>query len=367
LVQRGRGPAEALVWRSLAEAGLAADTGNSFLVVAIVADAEGMADPAQAGASPLWPSGRAGVFFAGNRPAAYATRTEITYQDDTVTFERSLVDPEGDRRNALGLSLHPGRSHYIDGTDLLDAIIDTDDQHTLLALRRWRDLVERACQSGPAPLDLIPRNLVLDETGDLVVIDQEWSSALADAQDVLRRGVLLTALHLWQRDKLTGRWNRCATVADVARSIAAVVGTEWEPGWLDGAVAAEAAFQAEVSIVRGASDRDAAHRVAAEFFWSALQAPVPRQAPDEASSATAVELARSLHQAQLRIEALSDDVERAMAKAESHRRSRELQAERAEAELARAQQALSELEALRATLSWRVTAPLRRLRAWLPR
>jgi hypothetical protein len=44
-----------------------------------------------------------------------------------------------------------------------------------------------------------------------------------------------------------------------------------------------------------------------------------------------------------------------------------LQAERAEAELARAQQTLTELEALRATLSWRVTAPLRWLRAWLPR
>jgi SAM-dependent methyltransferase len=367
LVQRGPGPAEALVWQSLAQAGLAADTGNSFLVLASVADADQTAAPGQVVPSPLWPPGRAGQFFAINRSAPYAVRTEITCHDGTVTFERSLVHPDGDRRNALGLTLHPHRSDYVDGIDLLDAVTDTGDERTTSALRRWQAMVERACQDGPAALDLIPRNLVQDETGDLVVIDQEWSSALADTQDVLRRGVLLTAVHLWLHGRLTGHWEGCDTVADVARSIAAVVGPDWEPGWLDRAVTAEVALQAEVSIVPGARDRDDAQRRAADFFWSALQSPVPRPVSDGPTAATAMELARSLHQAQLRIQALSGEVERALAEAESHRRSRELQAERAEAELARAQQTLTELEALRATLSWRVTAPLRWLRARLPR
>jgi SAM-dependent methyltransferase len=378
------GPAESRAWRSLVTAGLAGETGNSFLVLA------SRADPAA-----LWPAHRAGVFFGGNRQPAYAMRTEIVHRDGSVRLERSFLVADVDRSNRLGLDVHATSSTFQPGTDLLDELTDTADLRTVALLTGWRELAERSATGDTVPFDLIPRNLVLRPDGGLAVIDQEWTADGIDAEFVLRRGAMLTAMHLWMAGRLTGHWAGCATVADVARSIAAVVGPDWDAGWLDRAVDAEAQFQAAVSVVPGALDAAHHERQAQEFLRSVMNAPVPQIPEGGTGGATEVELARSLlradaamaelsaehHQDQATIgeltaelqrareaiERLTDELDRTRGLVESHSRSRQLQVERAETELARAQRALAELESLRSTLSWRVTAPLRQLRTRLPR
>jgi SAM-dependent methyltransferase len=378
------GPAESRVWRSLVMAGLAGETGNSFLVLASRADL-----------TALWPEHRAGVFFGTNRQPAYAMRTEIVRRDDSVRLERSFLVPDIARDNPLGLDVHAISSTFLPGTDLLDELTDTTDPRTVGLLTDWRDLVRRSTTGSTAPYDLIPRNLVLRPDGGLAIVDQEWTSDRIDADFVLRRGAMLTAMHLWVAGRLPGHWAGCATVADVARSVATVVGPNWDAGWLDQAVDAEAQFQAAVSVVPGALDAEHHEQQAQEFLRSVMNAPVPQVPEGGTGGSGELEVVRSLYRTQqaltdltaehqqaqavigdltgelqatrATVERLTAELDRTRGLAESHSRSRQLQVERAEAELARAQQALAELESVRATLSWRVTAPLRQLRTRLPR
>ena len=233
---------EAAGWRVLVDAGLAEETGNSFVVVATKGD----------GSAELWPADRAAVYFSAGRVVAQSTRTAVVRDGAGLRFDRQPLSPAGPA--VTGPRLVAGQEAYVDGESLVDVIArdGLDGARGLLAA--WVAAVE----AEPAALDLVPHNVVVTPAGTLVPVDQEWRDPAADPARVLRRGVLLLA------EGLIGRaspvWPPKTTVGDVARAVAEVVGLP--EGWLDLAIAEEARFNALAAAAR--PDLDGPERV--EFF-----------------------------------------------------------------------------------------------------
>ena len=69
---------EHAVWRRLVEAGLEAEFGNSFLVLA-----------GKGGPSELWPAGQAGAFYTSDRVKHLNTATVVQRSGDSVVFKRT--------------------------------------------------------------------------------------------------------------------------------------------------------------------------------------------------------------------------------------------------------------------------------------
>lgn len=251
---RARGADEALLWRSFVDAGLATDTGNSFVVLAR-ADGEG---------PDLWPAGSAGAFFSTGRRSRYLQRTTLRLDDDGLRFDRApLTDAEQGPIAVTG-SVVPFRG----GVDLLDAVA-TEEPLAALAplLDQWTAMLDARLEAGgPAPVDLLPHNLVVGPDGELLVVDEEWTSSEATREDVVTRGVIWLAIALANRvvpERLPG----CETVGDVARRIGPMVGLDDEGHWLSPAIDREAAFQAAVQqSPEGESPEDGAARHRTNFL-----------------------------------------------------------------------------------------------------
>lgn len=399
---------ERLVWRSFVQAGLAADTGNSFVALA-----------GKSGLTDLWDPEVGGVFYSVDRRSAYAVETRIVTQDGEVRLDRTrLVDaPWTD-----DLSVLTGSSPFEPGRDLVEVFVDTDDPDSVAALKQWKAMVEEADTADGLPLDLVPHNLVVREDGSLVAIDDEWRLAGGRIEDVLRRGVLTLGVSLALRGRSRAPWAGCENYREVTTRIGAAVGLT-EPGWLERAVAAEAARQARISLHPAylTSEGDAAAasakafnnileiRLDSQLRFGVTQANLRASAGAMASTGeTADSLRHQLHLArvdahELRIAADNQrlDLSRQLTEArgalieaadevEHHRtrtgaldtRIEALERERAQQvavntvlrsevehfrndvrDLSKlASDTAGELERTRATLSWRVTAPLRWVR-----
>ncbi len=395
---------ERMVWRSLVQAGLSGNTGNSFLVLAT-----------KDGQSRLWPADRAGAFFTTDRRAAYSARTDLVLGNGgELTLRRSLLST-GVRAENANLQVRDGESAFHRGSDLLDSIIDTDDPSTVQLLHRWRDLALAEAADGPIPLDLIPRNVLVDPDDGLVVIDQEWFSASGTPDDLLRRGALLLSVHLVVLGPLKGEWAGCSTVRDVAASIGRIVGPDWGTEWIDRAVAAEVTLQAQVSLQPGTPTAEGQLARAEEFFAEMLNRTIrsPRgfadrqhmllaraaRASDDPTE-TVDSLRHQLNTVRTKAHELGASYqeerelrERAAASAVAYQarasaretefielqlsldrlRSNPDDAQSSIAEIAAegehqrsiAAGARGELERMKATISWRITAPLRRVRSRL--
>jgi SAM-dependent methyltransferase len=266
---RARGADEGLLWRSFVEAGLATETGNSFVVLARTAGG----DP-----SGLWPEGTAGTFFSTGRRSRYAARTRLLLDGDGLRFDRQRLAPATDGPIQVVGSVVP----FQQGVDLLEAVA-TEEPLTALQplLDRWVALLdERVREDRPTPVDLLPHNLLVGPDGDLVVVDEEWTSTEATREDVLTRGVIWLALALTQRvvpERLPGY----DTVGDVARAIGRMVGLDDEGHWLSPAIEREAAFQASVQQAPEGEAPDAGTARHRANFLVALGTPLIRTALGE--------------------------------------------------------------------------------------
>jgi precorrin-6B methylase 2 len=224
---------EGLLWRSLVEAGLEQDTGNSFLVLA------GKNAP-----SGLWPAAVAASFYSMGRRARYTAGTQVRVVEDGVEFHRSPLRPEvagPDDRYRIAASAEV----YRPGQDLVEHLATHPDADLADLLARWLRLVEeyRVIGGLGGTLDVVPHNLVISEDGRLHVIDVELFGT-ADRDQVVRRGLYWLAYHVC-RASPPGRWGAADTVGEVAAVLGAaagLVGTEW----LDRAVREEAAVQTEI-------------------------------------------------------------------------------------------------------------------------
>lgn len=224
---------EAAAWKSLVAGGLAAQTPNSFVVVAH------RGQPADS----LWPAERGAVYFSRGRRARYSTVGVVELELGPaahVVDRRPLVPHAADAQDDPRLS--PYREPVYHGVPLLTVLAERGLRQSAPLLAQWRDLVLRTTeQSATTPIDLIPANLLLTSAGELVAYDQEWSSRIADPTSALRRGALLTAQQLVGRSRRDGT----LTVREAALLIGRLVGLE-TPDWLEHTVAEEARFQQRV-------------------------------------------------------------------------------------------------------------------------
>ncbi len=377
---------ERLTWRSLVAAGLAGETGNSFLVAAT--------KPPAGGATPgsLWPAGIAGAFYSVGRRGPYLVESRIDVGGPVgVVRRRRLAGPAStasqaspaspaspaaaggapDRREpgagswtwtqrmGDGVTLTVRDSPFVPSRDLLDLLVDTHDPATVRYLTRWSELVRAAAAAGdPAgmPLDLVPHNLVVDPAGTVVVIDDEWRSGAATAELVLGRGALYVGIHLAHGHRPIGPWAGCDTVRDAVVAVGGIVGLAADGSWISDVVEQEAWLHTRVLARDGDITDDERHRQLVNYLQGVLAGRLHAR-DDALQRLRRLRLERDRAAAELaeyRVELDRIRDELATCRVELARATAGLARER----LLR-DESLVENDLLRATLSWRVTEPLR--------
>ena len=220
------------LWRSLVEAGVEQDFGDSFVVLATK------------GAAPSrWPQGVAGAFFTVDRRSAYAASTFIDV-DGSVEFRRVARTDDALHAN---LTIAPGTAAYCAGRDMIDVICDpASDPGALLG--QWLALLDAAIATGEGtPIDLVPHNLVIDDDGVAHTIDIELISPDAPREEVVQRGLVWLADRVARRTP-PDRWDGVESVRDLAIRFGQLLGLDAEGTWVDQAITAEAKVQAEVGV-----------------------------------------------------------------------------------------------------------------------
>ena len=231
---------ERLLWESFVDAGLAGETGNSFVVTATKG----------AATEPLWPAGRVATYFSVGRRARWSTRTDVqAATDGSVSFERRSLFPAAQAPADEALRLHGGREDHVAGRELLDIGRHGSHDELVEALGRWADLV-RALPAGldEIPVDLVPHKVRVLDDGSLRPFGQDLSADPSgfSAEDLVRRGVLWLAARLVPLTP-PARWDGCETVRDVVVLLGTAVGLEPGGAWVDACVSSEARIQATVS------------------------------------------------------------------------------------------------------------------------
>jgi hypothetical protein len=225
---------EAAVWRTLVEAGLAMDFGNSFLVIAGKGDAN---------LERLWPAGRLASFYSYDRRSELTAETTVEQTAGEIRFVRHGIR---DTTTVNGLRLVETQSHYETGRDLLDVIAEGGLAVAADYLTRWRRIIDETARtdSGTA-IDLVPHNLIVDEHGELKVIDIELYDADMPVEAVVRRGVYWFANSVTRRSP-PQRWQPHTTVGEVMTALGAFAGLPADGSWLELAIAEEAQLATRV-------------------------------------------------------------------------------------------------------------------------
>lgn len=218
---------ERLLWRQLVDAGLEADFGNSFLVLATKGDSPS-----------LWPQGRAGAFYTTNRRPSLNTATRIETIGETVQLRRTTLRP-GAARVSSGFRIIESVHPFQEGTDLtaLLATEGVDAWRPLVA--DWLRLVDEAFANNPeTAVDVVPHNLIIDDSGKVHGIDVELSCPDVNREQLIRRGVF------WLADRCAPlapmkQWAPARTVGDLMAILGEPVGLPADGSWIEQAVAEE--------------------------------------------------------------------------------------------------------------------------------
>lgn len=230
---------ERMLWESFVEAGLAAETGNSFVVTATKGPT----------AEAVWPDGRLATYFSVGRRSGWSTRTDVVSSGaGGVAFERQRLFPGAPVSALESLELRGGTEAYVAGRELLDLGRHGTHEELVEALGAWAGIVRAFPESDDGlPIDLVPHNLKALPDGTLHAFDQEWFSSSEDLtpEDVVKRGVLWFVARL---APLTppSRWEGCETVRDVVVLLGGAVGLDLHGAWVESCVETEARIQATV-------------------------------------------------------------------------------------------------------------------------
>ena len=252
------------------------------------------------------------------------------------------------------LQLVVGDHPVIPGDDLLDVFVDTDDERSAELVRQWVVLLDAAILRSPddrPPLDLVPHNLVVDPAGTVHFIDDEWRGDVATRDLVLQRGCLYIGISIAEGGRPRGAWAGCREVRDAVVAVGRLVGLPADGSWLATAIDAEAGLQAAVTTWHGGRS---------ELVVDALNEKMNR---DLHSPVDVIPRLRDLRDrlalAESRSLELADELtaaERTIAD-----QARRLTALEIEADVLqeRERRAWAQLELMRRTITWRLTAPLR--------
>lgn len=236
---RPRAIDERSLWQSAVEAGLAGDLGNSLVLLA------GKPAEDEDSAVRLWPQDRLATFFSDGRPARLTMRTDVVETAESAVFVRTPLVAAADVDPAV-LADVPTAT-FVPGLDGLDAIRHRDDDGIAKLLASWIQLVRdtHRRQGGRLQMDLVPHNLIVEPSGRLVVIDEEWTAVDVDPDTVIRRGLFWTAQRLSELVPYS-RWPHLGTVADLAVHFGQLAGFAESGDWLETFFAAESRWQASV-------------------------------------------------------------------------------------------------------------------------
>ena len=218
------------MWRSLVEAGVGLEFANSFLVLA------GRDEP-----QAMWPAEQLAAFYTTGRRRRYLTETRVIDRAGGIELVRTRLTPtnDDDRYRQRGYT-----APYHDGPTLLELLAEADDESLRAWLRRYAELLERELHDTEegVPFDLWPDNLIV--VGDqLVVADHELVHRGMRHEEVLPRGLLLTALELAHRTP-PDRWS-AGTVRELVDELSDAAGVE-RLGSLDPVVERQAECLADI-------------------------------------------------------------------------------------------------------------------------
>ncbi len=224
---------ERSVWRSLAEAGLAGEFANSFLVLA-----------GKQSSSTLWPAERSAVFYSQNRRAELTTETVVEQQSGRLVFRRHPLAPE--RSDDSTVRIRANTAPFRPGSDLSQVIARTGLEGAEPYLRQWLELVDSAIRDGdPGVLDLVPHNLILGEDGVLYPIDEEFVVPDVSRMHVVRRGIYLLAKEVASMSP-AARWAPATTVGEIMLALGELVGLPKDGSWLQTHIEDESHLQADI-------------------------------------------------------------------------------------------------------------------------
>lgn len=362
---------EEQLWRAAIHDGTAAGHANSFVVLA------GREVPALEPAATYWSLGRRSAQSAANR---------VVRHGHDVVVERAPAFPSMFPADGP-LRLRPHTEPFVRGTSMVEALAEaTTLEDAARLLTAWRDLVTAACEGAQSvPWDLIPRNVVVTDDGQVRTIDQEWELDGGDAVTVLSRGCFWLAHDLLIARTPPG-WLPPSTVASGARLIAQLARCGLQSDWLDRFIDRESVhmscvWPANARYSRSGRARKEWHKLTELSNLGGETAPLedsptdagatePLQDVVAALSATNAELQQRVQKLEMELRHAAlvhrDHAIGLMATAETFRRRHEIAEESLAQARAKAARLTKRVRAMRASRTWRVgsffTRPMARLK-----
>jgi len=230
---------EGRIWQELVEAGLSAETPNSFIVIA------GIDAP-----STLWPETRVAVHFDQNEHPALARVTHVRVTDAvtmTSTPMTGAVPP-------AGFTVIPGQRELIPGRDLAAVLAIAEVERRRELLRGFAALVLGDAGADDAGASLSTTAIVCQD-GQLLAVPATLRLRTLTAEDSLARGILWLGLSA-AANSVPALWPGATTRGDVVQHFASLAMPEAVPAgtgtgraaWLDRTIERESELQASMSL-----------------------------------------------------------------------------------------------------------------------
>jgi SAM-dependent methyltransferase len=224
----GRFADEKLFWESLIDAGLAGETGNSFLVLATKAG-EG---------ADLWRPGLVGTYWPVGVAGAQTHATDVIVSTDGLQLVSSPTNaPAPDR---AGVAANTTAQRDVGQPNFVDRARRADQAQLTELLRGWESVVAaREAAGDGVAWDLVPHRMVVSHDGTMQPCRVEWHLTGHDWDVVRRRGVVLLADRL-ARATSRDRWDGVTDVRGLATELGVSVGLPADGSWIDTFVEEEA-------------------------------------------------------------------------------------------------------------------------------
>lgn len=243
---------EGRIWQELVEAGLSAETPNSFIVIAGID-----------GPSTLWPETRVAMHFDQNEQPALARVTDVRVTD-RVTISSS---PMTDAVPPSGYTVVAGQREFIPGRDLAAVLAVAEVERRGELLRDFAALVlgdagdseSRASESGASGAGTgasVSTTAIVAEDGQLRAVPATLRLSTLTAEDALARGILWLGLSA-AANSAQALWPGATTRGDVVAHFAslalpdavpAVLAPTLPAAWLDRTIERESELQASISL-----------------------------------------------------------------------------------------------------------------------
>jgi len=233
---------EALLWRTLVEAGVGSHFANAFLVIA-----------SRDAGSDIWPEGQLAAFYSTHRQAQFATESRVVRDGTGIQLQRRRIMGSEDRLCLGPLTVEVRDATFVPGESVLDLMARSDDAGLSEWIKRWLALLHDNVDGGEAAnIDVGPPHMIVGDDGSITLIDQEMSLEGYSEQDVIQRQLVWLGVYLAVRTP-PERW-KGDTVRDVVVFLGEITKLDALGDWLPSAIRREAEFQALLADHRSGTD-----------------------------------------------------------------------------------------------------------------